>query len=100
MSGLRHRRWSWCGGRQTCEGRFAPAAACIGAWLFLAGGLLAQRNWFPRLATLQRSAHVMAYDAARERVVLFGGTLVHALLGDTWEWDGVSWIPRNPMNSP
>jgi hypothetical protein len=38
----------------------------------------------------------MAYDAARQRVVLFGGQD----LGDTWEWDGVSWAQRNPAASP
>ena len=35
----------------------------------------------------------MAYDAARERIVLFGGwqSDVNQLLADTWTWDGISW---------
>jgi N-acetylneuraminic acid mutarotase len=34
----------------------------------------------------------MAYDAARGRVVLFGGdSLRSALFNDTWEWDGENW---------
>ena len=31
----------------------------------------------------------MAYDVARDRIVLFGG--FHDLKGDNWEWDGKSW---------
>ncbi|HSB64842.1 MAG TPA: hypothetical protein VLJ18_11785 [Thermoanaerobaculia bacterium] len=38
-----------------------------------------------------RSGHVMAYDARRGRVVLFGGSRDHVFLSDTWEWDGSSW---------
>lgn len=34
-----------------------------------------------------RMGHDMAYDAARGRVVLFGGYG----LSDTWEWDGSNW---------
>lgn len=33
----------------------------------------------------------MAYDAAREVVVLFGGADGETTFGDTWEWDGVAW---------
>ncbi len=33
----------------------------------------------------------MAYDAARGRVVLYGGTLNGAGDTDTWEWDGAAW---------
>ena len=50
----------------------------------------------------------MAYDAARGRVVLFGGGIVptsqqgggwpptqfHA---DTWEWNGATWLERTPQ---
>ncbi len=37
-----------------------------------------------------RSGHALAYDNARERVVLFGGRTGNPL-GDTWEWDGTEW---------
>ena len=43
-----------------------------------------------------RDSLAMAYDAARQRVVLFGG----AGLGDTWEWDGTTWTQRTPVTSP
>ncbi len=42
----------------------------------------------------------MAYDSARGRVVLFGGVAVGNRLGDTWEWDGSTWIQRAPPVSP
>lgn len=43
----------------------------------------------------------MAWDAARQRIVLFGGFPDSAVrLGDTWEWDGATWILRTPTTSP
>ena len=33
----------------------------------------------------------MAYDSARDVVVLFGGETNDDFAGDTWEWDGVNW---------
>jgi len=42
----------------------------------------------------------MAYDALRQRVVLFGGVLNTNYLSDTWEWDGVNWIQRVPSTVP
>jgi N-acetylneuraminic acid mutarotase len=42
-----------------------------------------------------RWGHGMAYDAARQRVVVFGGGTIQGTnaqsFGDTWEWDGASW---------
>ena len=38
-----------------------------------------------------RSGHAMAYDAARQRVVLFGGETRVGRQNDTWEWDGRAW---------
>jgi len=44
-----------------------------------------------------RTDAAMTYDAARGRVVLFGGRGFDPL-GDTWEWDGVHWIDRTPRS--
>ena len=33
----------------------------------------------------------MTDDAARSRVVLFGGTSATSDMSDTWEWDGEAW---------
>ena len=39
-----------------------------------------------------RLGHAMAYDQARNRTVLYGGTgLPGSLRNDTWEWDGTNW---------
>lgn len=39
-----------------------------------------------------RASHALAYDAARQRVVLFGGdNSGQNLVNSTWEWDGTSW---------
>jgi hypothetical protein len=42
---------------------------------------------------LKRDHHGMAYDGARQRVVLFGGSS-GKFLGDTWTWDGVTWVQQ------
>lgn len=44
-----------------------------------------------------RGLHAMAYDSARQRTVLFGGTSGG---NDTWEWDGNNWTQRFPATSP
>jgi hypothetical protein len=38
-----------------------------------------------------RNAHVLAYDAKRERVILFGGADDRLVSGETWSWDGRRW---------
>ena len=48
----------------------------------------------------QRYEYSMAFDAARRRIVLFGGGIGGQMLSDTWEWDGKTWIRRNPATSP
>lgn len=48
-----------------------------------------------------RTQFVMAYDAARQRTVLFGGIGSGSTpLTETWEWDGASWVQRTPAASP
>ncbi|MBL8901490.1 MAG: protein kinase [Planctomycetes bacterium] len=42
----------------------------------------------------------MCYDPLRRRVVLFGGQNGGTHYADTWEWDGASWLRRNPTLSP
>jgi hypothetical protein len=39
-----------------------------------------------------RGGHATTYDAARQRVMLFGGRATGGTVqGDTWEWDGQDW---------
>jgi len=49
-----------------------------------------------------RTNHAMAYDRARGRVVLFGGVGISGLdaLGDTWEYDGTTWVERTASGGP
>jgi hypothetical protein len=43
----------------------------------------------------------MAYDVARGRTVLFGGSKdIATPLRDTWEWDGTSWTQLQPATRP
>jgi hypothetical protein len=45
-----------------------------------------------------RRGHAMAFDAARGRLVVFGGYGASEL-GDTWEWDGTSWQDKTPTGA-
>lgn len=64
-------------------------------------------NWQlrPSPATLTgRLGQAVAYDAARGRTVMFGGLgpggAFGAVLAETWEWDGASWLQRTLPVSP
>src|ERR1700682_114974 len=39
----------------------------------------------------------IAYDAARQRVVLFGGS---PATSHTWTWDGTTWVRQQPPTEP
>ena len=52
------------------------------------------------LGPAARTLHAMATDEARGTVVLFGGIVNGAAMGDTWEWDGDSWHYRSPLHRP
>ena len=58
----------------------------------------------PATSPPPRGLAAMVYDAARKRVVLFGGVYKFSTIGpvrnDTWEWDGRNWTQRNPSVSP
>ncbi|MBI5849436.1 MAG: hypothetical protein HZB39_00125 [Planctomycetes bacterium] len=47
-----------------------------------------------------RSGAVIAYDSARDRIVVFGGADATSQLADTWEWDGTQWLQRTPAHVP
>lgn len=61
-------------------------------------------QWIRRIPAAQPNArvyHGMAYDAARQRVVLFGGSAAgQGTVADTWEWDGSNWTLLQPASSP
>jgi hypothetical protein len=62
-------------------------------------------TWEPATPLTKRESHAMAYDAHRDRLVLFGGDhpgslYSHRFLDDTFEWDGQRWHKRSPVHSP
>jgi cysteine-rich repeat protein len=62
---------------------------------------LEQPTWSERERTPRaRTGASAAYDAARGRVVLFGGASSSGYLDDTWEWDGVAWRQLTSARSP
>ncbi len=54
----------------------------------------------PSIAPPARSKFAAAFDAARDRVVVFGGRNASVAFGDTWEWDGSSWARRAAASGP
>jgi hypothetical protein len=56
----------------------------------------------PAVAPPGSDAAVMAYDAARQRTVLFLPITVNTTLvgAQTWEWDGATWAQRTPVHMP
>lgn len=56
---------------------------------------------YPAIRPQRRQSAMMAFDAGRKRMVLFGGTPSgRSAFGDTWEWDGEKWTPVLPAVSP
>lgn len=56
------------------------------------------RHANPLDAPSARYGHRMVYDEARELIVLFGGSIPGpdgVPLGDTWEYDGATWVRRD-----
>lgn len=60
-------------------------------------------SWQQIATTVQpplRSYFAMAYDATRQRTVVFGGHGPAGTLADTWEWDGATWRQLVPTTRP
>lgn len=88
--------------------------AALAAWLVLlilavsASASWPRGGWSrlqPEHTPGHRSISAVAYDPARQRIVLFGG--ISDWLGskflyenDTWEWDGVDWVEMKPETIP
>lgn len=54
----------------------------------------------PAAAPEPRSMHVMAYDAGRQRMVVFGGSSIAGNWTNTWEFDGATWTEVTTSNAP
>jgi hypothetical protein len=61
-------------------------------------------NWTQRVPAQSPSARVLtalAFDRARGRTVLFGGSdNGNGYFADTWEWDGTNWSPGGGAHAP
>lgn len=63
--------------------------------------MTAWRKLNPALAPPGRYTHGLAYDSQHSLTVLFGGDSTGAArLNDTWTFDGVTWAPVTPPQSP
>jgi cysteine-rich repeat protein len=116
---LPHRdTWAWDGIRWTpladnsgpaqsdCDYAYDQARAEVVAFCFATD---AAETWSfdgdswaleaPATSPPKRNGFALAYDAARERTILFGGSS-GTLFDDTWEWDGTTWTERAPVNRP
>lgn len=80
----------------------ATAVACASALAIpLAAQSFGWTNLGPSTSPPARMGACSAYDAARQRFVLFGGAnSSFAALTDTWEWDGATWAQRNVAVHP
>lgn len=69
--------------------------------LSLVAPLKAQFSWQLAATTgpTGRGTAAAAYDPLRHRTVLFGGNNT-VFLGDTWTWDGTTWLPQFQAASP
>jgi hypothetical protein len=54
----------------------------------------------PAMHPTPRCCYGMAYDAARGKTVLFGGTDDFTYFKDTWTWDGTTWTEQHPAHTP
>ncbi len=55
---------------------------------------------FRQVITGGRSSFGMTYDAARDRIVMFGGGLQNVNQNDTWIFDGANWTRVFPTTTP
>jgi hypothetical protein len=117
--------WVWSGGDWTRA--FAPTAPPVRSghrmvWdaargeVVLFGGVIAglgtvyNDTWVwngetwtqktPATSPAPRSGFAMAYDAARQQVVLFGGAVGSQGTQETWLWDGNNWTLADPAAKP
>ena len=72
--------------------------SCIPLLIANGIGLKAPYIWTQKTFTnnpMVRYLLSMAFDSNRNKIVLFGGGNGGTYLNDTWEYDGITWTPRN-----
>ena len=91
---------------QSCDatGHWQTGTTCVAPGT-CGGGTCMCATWTQRSPPVSppvRQGAALAYDEARQRVVLFGGYSAspYTYLSETWEWDGTTWAQRFPAMSP
>ncbi len=81
-----------------------PAAGsspqCSDAPAVVNGSCASYLKWESVMSPGPRVGPVMAYDAANQSVILFGGSNGTSYLGDTWEFWHNMWVDLTPTESP
>ncbi|HUD66488.1 MAG TPA: kelch repeat-containing protein [Candidatus Sulfotelmatobacter sp.] len=79
-------------------GGFDGTSYFADSWIFREGRWI---QIIPASSPAARQGPGMAYDAATDTVVLFGGTAADGTdLGDTWIWNGETWTQVLPSVAP
>lgn len=89
-------------GGRLATGGVAPANVTDETWEW-DGGTMTWAQFTPATRPAARGQHAMAYDAARQQVVLFGGFNSNfGGLNDTWVYSCAThtWTQKFPANSP
>lgn len=66
----------------------------------------APQSWLKARVLETKAGAGAVYDAARERLVVFGGdpaecdSCPQRTSDETWEWDGTAWTRREPVHRP
>src|SRR5881628_2028 len=82
-------------------GRWLAGLALFGLAVALTGPTpMASAGHVLSMGPAARDNMGMADDAARGRVVLFGGYEFGSFVADTWTWDGTAWTEQHPTHSP
>jgi cysteine-rich repeat protein len=75
-------------------------AATDGLWEWDGGGWTHRPLAIGDPVPPARQQHAIAYDVHRQKTVLFSGDSVAGFIADVWEWDGIGWTERLPIQSP
>ena len=92
--------------QRSCEFSFASTMSCLIALLVTSSAMAADApsiSWmqlFPATSPTPRSYFAMTYDAASEKVIVFGGFDGAGYLNDIWTFDGVNWTKVNTPPCP
>lgn len=76
---------------------FSSSQEVTETWIW-DGSTWTQRT--PSTLPSSRFAQALVYDAARDRVVMFGGDVADGVTDETWLWDGSDWSLATPSARP